>query len=72
MAWAAAWLAKATGESGYLDIARELFDEGGFCSWVPHAFDWDSKHVGAYVLMYELTKERRSEHLLFRVTYIGS
>ena len=62
LAWAAAWLAKATGESGYLDTARELFDEGGLCTWVPTGFDWDSKTVGVYVLMYELTNEDRSEH----------
>ena len=60
MAWAAAWLAKATGESGYLETARELFDEGGLCTWVPTGFDWDSKTVGVYVLMYELTNEDRS------------
>ena len=59
LAWAAAWLAKATGESGYLDTARELFDEAGLCSWVPTGFDWDEKTVGVYVLMYELTGEAR-------------
>ena len=61
LAWAAAWLAKATNESEYLATARELFDEGGLCGWVPTGFDWDSKTVGVYALMYELTKEDRSE-----------
>ena len=62
MAWAAAWLAKATGESNYTETARELFNKGSLCDEddeVPTEFDWDSKTVGVYVVMYELTKEDR-------------
>lgn len=62
LAWAAAWLAKATGESNYTETARELFNKGSLCDEddeVPTEFDWDSKTVGVYVVMYELTKEDR-------------
>lgn len=64
LTWAAAWLNKATGEMGYLETARALFNKGSLCDEddeVPNEFDWDSKTVGVYVLMYELTKEDRSD-----------
>ena len=70
LAWAAAWLAKATGESGYLETARALFEEGGLCGWVPTGFDWDSKTVGVYALMYELTQEDRSEPAALTMIYM--
>jgi len=54
LVWSAAWLAKATQETEYLDKAKELYDEfdlGGLSS----EFGWDDKKAGAQLLMYELT-----------------
>jgi len=77
LAWAAAWLAKVTGESTYLTQAESLFDEGGLCTYVPTGFDWDNKIAGTYVLMYELTGDSKYEsciddwvnHIFYEVPY---
>ena len=53
--WAAAWLAKATGENSYIDVAEFLFDEGDLGSSVPQELGWNDKTLGACVLLYELT-----------------
>jgi len=77
LAWAAAWLAKVTGEDQYLTLAESLFDEGGLCTYVPTGFDWDNKIVGTYVLMYELTGDSKYSsciddwvnYILYQATY---
>ena len=53
--WAAAWLAKATGDPQYIDLADSLYDEGDLGSYVPHELGWNNKTLGACVLLYELT-----------------
>ncbi|CAL4104842.1 unnamed protein product, partial [Meganyctiphanes norvegica] len=52
LAWAAAWLAKATGDSGYLSDAEGKY---GDVYTEPQEFSWDDKSVGVMTLLYELT-----------------
>ena len=44
MAWAAAWLHRATGDSYYLDDARSFYDGSS-----PWAYSWDDKKAGVQV-----------------------
>jgi len=57
--WSAAWLAKATGESKYLDKAKSFFSQFEDVQGVPSEFSWDNKVAGAQILMYELTGESK-------------
>ena len=69
LAWAAAWLYKATGENDYLDTAKELFDNNGMCGstlW----FSWDDKKAGAQVLMAEITGDSKYEACV--TSYVSS
>jgi hypothetical protein len=62
MAWAAAWLHRATGEAAFLTRARQLY--GTMCKenqtdtpcfqW---AQSWNDKHFGTYILMARATGE---------------
>merc|ERR1711894_743795 len=54
LAWGALWLARATGDNSYVDRAREFVDEGK--AW---AYSWDSKNVGAQLLMFQQTGDGR-------------
>lgn len=55
LAWAAAWLAKATGDSAYLAKAEKIFDtELAGTNW--HGTQsWDDKKYGAAILLAQLT-----------------
>ncbi|RQP25604.1 glycoside hydrolase family 9 protein [Piscinibacter terrae] len=64
LAWAAAWLHRATGDSAYLAKAESFvntsssgFGTEGQSSFLPYKWthDWDSKHYGVYVLLAETT-----------------
>ena len=57
--WAAAWLAKATGNSSYIDLADFLYDQGDLDSFIPHELGWNDKTLGACVLLYELTGDSK-------------
>ena len=51
--WAAAWIAKATGNADDIQRARDFYDsKGGAGYWY---WSWDNKLLGVQVLMYELT-----------------
>lgn len=55
LAWAAAWLYKATGDKAYLAQATTLAD--ALSKDDLSAFGWDSKNAGVHLLMYKLTKK---------------
>ncbi|KAF0300354.1 Endoglucanase E-4 [Amphibalanus amphitrite] len=57
LAWAAAWLYRATNDQTYLDKAKGFFQEFSDLSGRPSEFSWDSKHAGVQLLMYQLTGE---------------
>ncbi|XP_037094013.1 endoglucanase 15-like [Pollicipes pollicipes] len=57
LAWAAAWLYRATQDSSYLDAAKGFFQEFSDLNGKAGEFSWDSKHVGVQLLMYTLTKD---------------
>merc|ERR1711872_1177646 len=57
--WSAAWLAKATGESKYLDKAKSFFSQFEDVQGVPSEFSWDNKVAGAQIPIYELTGESK-------------
>lgn len=66
LAWGAAWLHRATGDSAYLQKAEAIVDGGGFgtegqTGLLPYKWthDWDSKHYGVYVLLAEATGKAR-------------
>lgn len=55
LAWGAAWLYKATGESGYLSKAVAQFDKiKGNYRWT---HSWDDKSYGTFVLLARMTGE---------------
>ncbi len=54
LAWCAAWLHHATGDSQYLSRAESLYDEFGL-SGTPDRFDWDGKAAGVTGLLFALT-----------------
>jgi len=51
LAWGAAWLYKATGESQYLSRALEFADDSEESTAI---YDWDSKFVGYQLLLFSL------------------
>ncbi|TFJ85121.1 hypothetical protein NSK_003544 [Nannochloropsis salina CCMP1776] len=58
LAWAAAWLYKATGCASYLSHAlnlAEIFSKSDDMG----AFGWDSKDAGVYLLLYQLTRDTK-------------
>lgn len=64
LAWAAAWLHRATGDAAYLAKAESFvntsssgFGTEGQSGFLPYKWthDWDSKHYGVYVLLAEAT-----------------
>ncbi|CAH1790308.1 unnamed protein product [Owenia fusiformis] len=52
--WGAAWLYRATGENQYLKFAEDNYDAG-----TAHEFSWDSKLVGAQLILYQTTGDAR-------------
>ncbi|XP_045615169.2 endoglucanase E-4 [Procambarus clarkii] len=48
--WAAAWLYRATGDSNYLNKAKQHWNEFGLGN-PPQQFSWDSKAPGAYAVL---------------------
>ena len=63
LVWAAAWLAKATGDSQYLATAESLFDELGL-GYTPTEFSWDNKVAGVQILLLDLTSNAKYKTLV--------
>ena len=57
LAWAAAWLYKATEENSYLTIAENIYSSSGIGN-LANEFSWEQKDPGAQVLLAELTKKQ--------------
>jgi len=57
LAWAAAWLYRATQDSTYLDKAKGFFSEFPDIMGQATEFSWDDKKAGAQLLMYQLTQD---------------
>ena len=57
LAWAAAWLYKATREAGYLEKAAALYKKHLKGSLIAWTHSWDDKRYGTAVLLAQLTKE---------------
>ncbi|XP_028403983.1 uncharacterized protein LOC114526577 isoform X2 [Dendronephthya gigantea] len=55
LAWAAAWLYKATNDPNYLQKAEKHFAEWPQFQNPAWAFSWDEKTAGVQMLMYDLT-----------------
>jgi len=55
LTWAACWLFKATGEQAYLDMAEGFFESFYQNYPVTWGHSWETKLLGAHVLLYELT-----------------
>ncbi len=55
LAWAAAWLARATGEKSYLDAATKIFREHLASTNWHGTQSWDDKKYGAAILLAQLT-----------------
>jgi len=59
LVWAAAWLAKATGEQTYLNKAEGFYNEFPENQGRPGEFSWDDKTAGAQLLLWELTQDEK-------------
>jgi endoglucanase len=64
MAWAAAWLHRATGEAAFLTRARQLYptmcvENGTTTPCFTWAQSWNDKHFGTYILMARATGEQQ-------------
>jgi len=53
--WAAAWMAKATGEQEFISMAEDYYSEWEELQGLPQEFSWDDKTAGAQLLMWEVT-----------------
>ncbi|RUS34288.1 Six-hairpin glycosidase-like protein [Jimgerdemannia flammicorona] len=53
--WASAWMYRATGNSSWLDIARQTYNSTEKLQNSTLSVDWDNKIGASYVLMAELT-----------------
>ena len=65
LAWAAAWLLRATGEQRYQNDVEKHFAEFGL-STRPEEFSWDNKVAGVQILMAKITQHanyrQQAEH----------
>ena len=59
LVWAAAWMAKATGESAYSDKAEDFYDEFQNIQGRPSEFSWDDKTAGAQLLLWDVTGKNK-------------
>ena len=55
--WAAAWMAKATGEGEFVKMAEEYYNQWDELQGLPAEFSWDDKTAGAQLLMWQVTGE---------------
>merc|ERR1711962_413796 len=68
LTWASLWLYYATGESIYLEDAKQHWDEFGLGDGNTGGFGWSDKSGGAYVLMAQL--DGGSEYLSVLESYM--
>lgn len=61
LAWAAAWLFKATGEANYLQKAEVMFDAccGGRAGTTKTDYDWGDKGAGVQLLLFHITNSQK-------------
>jgi len=57
--WSAAWMALATGESSYADMAEDFYNQFDELQGLPSEFSWDDKTAGGQLLLYQLTENSR-------------
>nr|XP_006817124.1 PREDICTED: endoglucanase 19-like [Saccoglossus kowalevskii] len=57
LAWAAAWLYRATSTNAWKNKAAQLWNKYA-CNGIPYSFGWSTKNVGVSLLMFELTGEK--------------
>ena len=55
IAWAAAWVAKATGAASDISTAESIYNSMGMSS--AGDYSWDDKKTGVQILMYEITQK---------------
>jgi hypothetical protein len=55
--WAAAWIAKASGDAGDKSRAIQLYGEMGAATANPTEISWDDKYAMLQLVMYDITKE---------------
>ena len=66
MTWAAIWLYRATGNDSYLTAAEDHFLAFPALRGRASEFSWDSKHVGAQLLLYEATLDTKYSSLVIQ------
>ena len=66
LAWAAAWLYKATKDRRFLQKAQKHFQEWAPLNNPAWAFSWDEKTAGVQLLMYDLTRNVKYKNLIQR------
>ena len=55
LAWAAAWVAKATNDPADIAKAEDMYKEVGMADAGPQEISWDDKNAMVFMVMYELT-----------------
>ncbi|KAJ8041630.1 Endoglucanase [Holothuria leucospilota] len=54
LAWASAWLYRATNDVSYLTFAEQTYSDNGM-GGLPWAYSWDDKMAGVQMLLYQVT-----------------
>ena len=57
LVWAAAWIAKATGDQADIDKAEALWSEVGGANASPGKVSWDDKWAMTFLVMYDITRK---------------
>ncbi len=64
LAWAAAWLLRATGDKYYKSEVEKHFNQfSEQLTGQPAMFGWDDKTAGVQILMAEITKEEKYKNM---------
>ena len=57
LVWAAAWIAKATGDQADIDKAEALWSEVGGANASPGEVSWDDKWAMTFLVIYDITRK---------------
>lgn len=64
LAWAAAWLLRATNDQFYKSEVDKHFKEFGGLQYNPGGFGWDTKTAGVQALLAEITGDQKYKNMV--------
>ena len=68
LAWAAAWVARATNDPADIAKAEDMYKEVGMSNAAPQEVSWDDKSAMVFMVMYELTAARKNTKLKLKTS----